>query len=1438
MKYTYTWGQRTARQTKCVGLRLVPRLTSRQEAADPTASPSSPSREGQGPSDTAPLDFHDQDNPVELVGQGSRPQQAQSEVDVLIFGVYQGMDIQGFKFKLVEAQLSDIAQGSAEWERDHIRVHLSGQTAAQLSEERVHEISRQLRAKYRWRAVRAESKSETRNKKKTANATANQQAAGQCTSRGRFSAFIQHGLTDVDLGEYDERPPIDMFDSDSEAEEQVREEPMPSRQLRVGSWNIRALTESKLQEIVQVCRAQKIDILALQEIWESKVMSEQEAEQQISVGGYRLLTQKRQGARGGGVGFLVAEVLMEEVEVSAGKFETMWLQVRSGRKKVPLHIGCVYMPVEGKLSSKTDEIYSELSKQVQLKSKEGEVVLLGDFNARVGSAGFEGDNIGQYGEAMINNNGEKLKRFLRGSELFTVNNRRARPAPEWTRRNKNRSQQSIIDYIIVNQTMLVRVVQAGSFRIQEVDIDSTDHSLLLFDVPRAKVKKSKPKKLFKWRVEKLQSEETQERYTEEIEKASKYIENTMDEIVQSNGLSAEEKATGLAALLQREVERIASECVGKKMIIEGRAARWWDSEVRDAVKTRRQVYEKIKETRQGSTETSAAAVQQLETEHRNMRKTVKKMIRAKKQALKDQINEDINEHFIQNNPRAMYAGLKHLTGQKSSKQIRALRDENEGVVQNDKEILEIQMKHYQQLGKADSFQSENFNEEWYKTVEREVESFAKEATEGPDALSCAITPAEVKLALDQSENNKAACPKDGLVNELFKKGGAPMALLLCKLFNHMWALEEQPAAWMEGVIVSLFKGGDALDMGKSYRGISLLNVVGKIYRRVLANRLSRFAEQHGLLHEGQNGFRQGRSTVDHILTLHELVLRRAKAGKPTYVFFLDVQKAYDTVWREGMFHRLWNMGVTGKLWRVIRNSYMMTKSSVQHGGTQSSSFVVDIGVAQGDTLSPILFSLFINSLLQELDDEINQVKGIVLPDQEGQPTGRVVRACMFADDFACAEESPQGLQVAINVAKKHSDKWRYKANVPKCAVMIFGKSSAPAQDLSITWTWGPAGNPIPVSKEYKYLGVMLSDTGGWAQHVEYVLEKGKKKLHSLWPVLSNRALTLALKKRVIESVLRPTLEYGGEVWYANKTQQKQLEKVLLKAARTALGAPKYTDQAVIRGELELLSVESKLNEKRLKFFQMVRGLKNNRLPKIVALLTTWKRERIAGMGPRTLCWHESVKKLMARYNLQDGDISQMETTVISDAIFAHELENWVKDISVVERLAFYGHIKKAEWGMSGWVRSEGSDMGSRALLRFRSGVLAAPWESPDCQNAAGQIAPCPACRGDCAESVAHALLDCPAYENHREVLMTRLTAVCGEDCVHLLQGLSQAEVVDLLLERSDFKAISGASRCQIRPVVKFFLKSVLAARQCIVTPNSGPGDPHCEVDGHMAEAVT
>ena len=86
--------------------------------------------------------------------------------------------------------------------------------------------------------------------------------------------------------------------------------------------------------------------------------------------------------------------------------------------------------------------------------------------------------------------------------------------------------------------------------------------------------------------------------------------------------------------------------------------------------------------------------------------------------------------------------------------------------------------------------------------------------------------------------------------------------------------------------------------------------------------------------------------------------------------------------------------------------------------------------------------------------------------------------------------------------------------------------------------------------------------------------------------------------------------------------------------------------------------------------------------------------------------------------------------------------------------------------------------------------------------------------------------------------MTRLTAVCGEDCVHLLQGLSQAEVVDLLLERSDFKAISGASRCQIRPVVKFFLKSVLAARQCIVTPNSGPGDPHCEVDGHMAEAVT
>ena len=118
-----------------------------------------------------------------------------------------------------------------------------------------------------------------------------------------------------------------------------------------------------------------------------------------------------------------------------------------------------------------------------------------------------------------------------------------------------------------------------------------------------------------------------------------------------------------------------------------------------------------------------------------------------------------------------------------------------------------------------------------------------------------------------------------------------MVYLLEQLFLVIWHEETVAKQWREGHIVNLFKKGDREDPG-NYRGITLLSVVGKVFCKILNNQLVQCLDKGGALHEGQAGYR---GCMYNVYTLNEIVLGRFREDKETYAFFLDVQKAYDTV---------------------------------------------------------------------------------------------------------------------------------------------------------------------------------------------------------------------------------------------------------------------------------------------------------------------------------------------------------------------------------------------------------------------------------------------------------------------------------------------------------------------------------------------------------------
>ena len=194
------------------------------------------------------------------------------------------------------------------------------------------------------------------------------------------------------------------------------------RRLRVASWNFTGLcSDCKQKEVGELLEKHNLDVVAGQESWRKKT--------RIEVEGYNWFGKRRSkqnSPRGeAGVGFLVRECLANEVEfINSVKYEeSVWMKVRSERGREALYIECVYMPTDSTSISVVDSCYEKLKEDVLSFREKRKVVLLGDFNARVGSSVQIYDVIGMFWEDMCNASGNRLLSFLNEVELMICNGR-------------------------------------------------------------------------------------------------------------------------------------------------------------------------------------------------------------------------------------------------------------------------------------------------------------------------------------------------------------------------------------------------------------------------------------------------------------------------------------------------------------------------------------------------------------------------------------------------------------------------------------------------------------------------------------------------------------------------------------------------------------------------------------------------------------------------------------------------------------------------------------------------------------------------------------------------------------------------------------------------------------------------------------------------------
>ena len=332
-----------------------------------------------------------------------------------------------------------------------------------------------------------------------------------------------------------------------------------------------------------------------------------------------------------------------------------------------------------------------------------------------------------------------------------------------------------------------------------------------------------------------------------------------------------------------------------------------------------------------------------------------------------------------------------------------------------------------------------------------------------DKLNSEITIEELRLAIGQLKNGKSAGP-DAILKEFIKFGSEKVLTYIHKLFNTIFECGYFPTRWSEGKIVPIDKKDDKNEV-TNYRGITLLSAMGKVFTRVLNNRLNSWAETCGVYVEAQSGFRKTMSTINNIFVLKSLISHFLNRNEYLNCIFIDFTKAFDYVVRDAIWYKLLKIGVRGRMLNILKSISSNVKSEVKNNNLLSGTFTCNIGVRPGECLSPFLFSMCLNDLEETLKKcGVNRVIIDLLQ----------LLSLFYADDILLFAENAEDLQRSIDVLGMYCDRWKLTVNCKKFKVVIFRKGGRLPKDLKFKYK----GLELEIVNKFTYLGVVFTSGGG------------------------------------------------------------------------------------------------------------------------------------------------------------------------------------------------------------------------------------------------------------------------------------------------------------------------------------------------------------------------
>ncbi|ONM02098.1 Retrovirus-related Pol polyprotein LINE-1 [Zea mays] len=464
---------------------------------------------------------------------------------------------------------------------------------------------------------------------------------------------------------------------------------------------------------------------------------------------------------------------------------------------------------------------------------------------------------------------------------------------------------------------------------------------------------------------------------------------------------------------------------------------------------------------------------------------------------------------------------------------------------------------------------------------------------------------EVKEALKRMKVGKAMGP-DGIPIEVWRCLGDIAIVWLTKLFNTIFRANRMPDEWRRSTLVPIFKNKGDVQSCTNYRGIKLMSHTMKLWERVIEHRLRKMTS----VTQNQFGFMPGRSTMEAIFLLRQLMERFREQKKDLHMVFIDLEKAYDKVPRSVMWWALEKHKVATKYINLIKDMYTNVVTSVRTSDGDTDDFPINIGLHQGSALSPYLFALVIDEVTRDIQG--------VLP------------WCMlFADDVVLIEESRSGVSQKLELWRQTLEAKGFRLSRSKTEYMKCDFSAMGYEDGDVSLD----GQVVPKKDTFRYLGSMLQKEGDIDEDVSHRIKAGWLKWRQAAGVLCDHRVPRKLKDKFYRTAIRPAMLYGAECWPTKRRHVQQLSVAEMRMLRWICGHTRRdrVRNDDIRERVGVAPIEEKLMQHRLRWFGHIQR-RPEEAPVHIGIIRRPENVK-RGRGRPTLTWTEAVKRDLKEWNI-------------------------------------------------------------------------------------------------------------------------------------------------------------------------------------------------------------